>query len=223
MSKLPQSYINLILLNGPGHYYSELGGYFAGVIDTRATDPNGLRYLLIVAPREFGECSDLRWKIEDTSTLNTSSKWDGLSNTNAMNNIDHPAAYWCKQLSINGYTDWYLLAIDELELLYRNFKPTTQENYTGLHNYEPYTPNKSGHNPSSDPTSSSYTSSNPIQTSVNLFKSGNSEAFAATNYWSSTEYSSNSSFYQSFHIGLQHGSNHKTNSHYVRAVRRLTL
>jgi hypothetical protein len=223
MSELPQSYINLILLNGPGHYYSELGGYFAGVIDTRATDPNGLRYLLIVAPKEFGECNDLQWKIEETITPNTCSKWDGLSNTNSMNGRNHPAAYWCKQLRINDLNNWYLPAIDELELLYRNFKPNTTSNYISLHNYEPYTGNGSGYNPSSDPTASSYTFNNPNQTSVNLFKSGNSEAFTATGYWSSTEYSSILSFFQGFTNGYQNGFYNKTNSYYVRAVRRLTF
>ena len=218
---LDSLYANLIILNGFGIFYQEHGGYFTGVIDTRAIDPNGLRYLIFVAPKALGE-SRKRWKTKMTIGSGTTSKWDGWRNTNAMNNSEHPAAQFTRSLTINGYNDWYLPAVDELELLYRNFKPTIGNNYTSSNDpYDPYTGYNSGYNPSSDPVGGNYTATNPAPTSNSLFKTGGSEAFTATSYWSSSECSSSSSFTQHFVNGLQNGHYVKAYSGYVRAVRRL--
>ena len=67
-----------------------------------------------------------------------------------------------------------------------------------------------------------YTSSVPAQTSVTLFQTGNSEAFAAGFYWSSSEYSASFAWFQVFTTGNQ-GYDYKTSSSYVRAVRRLPV
>jgi hypothetical protein len=78
--------------------------------------------------------------------------------------------------------------MDELELIYRNLKPVTADNFTfdstrvfpGQHN--------SGFNPSSDPTGSAYTATGePFQTSVTDFQNGGAEAVDLERYWSSTD------------------------------------
>ena len=91
---------------------------------------------------------------------------------------NHPAFAWADALSINGYSDWYLPAQYELQILYVNLKPGTANNNTGV-----------GINPYSVPArASNYTTTNPGQTSVIPFRSGGVEAFDTSNfYWSSTE------------------------------------
>jgi len=186
------------------------GGYYAGKIVT-----GGVTYALIVAPKaQGGENSSLTWKTSQTTTAGTTSINNGLANTNAMiaaGASAHPAANFCNNLSINGYDDWYLPAKDELEILYRYLKPTTGGNNTG-----------SGANTSSVPTTSNYTSGSPAQTSVTIFRTGNSEAFVSNYYWASTEYSSTNGWIQFFDNGYQ-GYNSKTVTFYVRGVRRIAI
>lgn len=186
------------------------GGYYAGKIVT-----GGVTYALIVAPKaQGGENSSLTWKTSQTSTTGTTSINDGVANTNAMISAGasaHPAANFCNNLSINGYDDWYLPAKDELEILYRYLKPTTSANNTS-----------SGANTSSVPTTGSYTSGSPAQTSVTIFRTGNSEAFISNYHWSSTEYSSKYGWFQDFSDGNQFGY-FKSSAYYVRGVRRIAI
>lgn len=133
MSELPQSYINLIALNGPGVYYSELGGYFAGVIDTRATDPNGLRYLLFVSPKKVGEFK-MSWKKYYTNIM--SSEWNGKLNTETLLDLNIITKFW-HNANINNYFDWYLPSKQELLLLYSVFNPRkTKDNNFKLNKNE---------------------------------------------------------------------------------------
>jgi len=186
------------------------GGYYAGKIVT-----GGVTYALIVAPKaQGGESNSLAWKTSQSTTTGTTSINDGLANTNAMIAAGaeaHPAANFCNNLSINGYSDWYLPAKDELEILYRYLKPTTNANNTS-----------SGANTSSVPTTSNYTSGSPAQTSVTIFRTGNSEAFTSNYYWASTEYSSTRGWIQYFTDGNQNNLG-KTSTGYVRGVRRIAI
>lgn len=186
------------------------GGYYAGriMIDEQA-------YALVVAPKTQGGESDiLRWKTTQTTTVGTDSRNDGWSNTQAMiqaGSALHPVAAFFSGLSINGYDDWYLPSRDELEILYRAFKPTTQNNST---NY--------GANPSAIPPTGNYTTSNPSQTDIEAFKSGGGEDFSTVYYWSSTQDSSARSLIQTFSIGGQI-TNSKTTTLRVRGVRRVAI
>lgn len=97
------------------------GGLYAGQI----TEDDGITYAIIVAPKaQGGEASGtLAWKTTQTATTGTDSLNNGFNNTAAMVAAGislHPAAQFCKGLSINGYTDWYLPAKDELNLIYTN-------------------------------------------------------------------------------------------------------
>jgi hypothetical protein len=156
------------------------GGFFAGYISYTA---NGVAtHGLIVAPVASGSNGEffISFKTTSTATSGTQSPFDGLANSNAMNNADHPAAQYCRGLSIGGYTDWYLPARYELDIAYQNLKPTTASNDT-----------LSGINPYSVPErTANRTAIAPAQTSVLAFQSGGAEdfAFGGRNvFWSSTE------------------------------------
>jgi hypothetical protein len=186
------------------------GGYYAGQISTAG---NGVAdYYLVVSPLSSGQTS-AQWKTANTSTAGTSSVIDGPTNSNNMNNIDHPAAQFCKGLSIGGYTDWYMPAKNELDICYYNLKPTTQINNTNA-----------GINANSVPIRSSpYTTGNPAQTSAANFQSTGAQPFSAVLYWSSTEFSATSAWFQNFGNGNQYRTNYKSNSYNVRAVRRVAV
>jgi hypothetical protein len=128
-----------------------------------------------------------------------------------MNNADHPAAEFCEGLTIGGFSDWYMPALNELEVCYYNLKPTTQSNYTS-----------SGANVNSVPVRGNYTSGNPAQTASSDFKSTGTEDFDVVGYWCSTTYSDTSGWKQFFDNGMQDTSG-KTNTGYVRAIRRVAI
>jgi len=118
-----------------------------------------------------------------------------------------------------------LPARDELELVYRHFKPTTQDNNDGAR------PSGTefgadgatyGTNNSSDPTGSGYTLSDPAQTTVTSFQDGGADYLTASNYWSSTEYHASGSWIQGFSNGFQN-LNFKDSTSRVRAVRRVAV
>jgi hypothetical protein len=85
--------------------------------------------------------------------------------------------------------------------------------------------NTHGLNNNSDPQGVAYTTTVPGQTAVAAFQSGNAEAMAfgsTERYWSSTEFSTSGAWYQRYATsrpGYQTNSG-KSNSYYVRAVRR---
>jgi hypothetical protein len=143
---------------------------------------------------------------------NNSSVIDGPTNSANMNDASHPAAQFCEGLTIGTFSDWYMPAQNELEVCYFNLKPTTTSNNTG-----------SGTNTNAVPSrGSNYTAGTPAQTAATDFQTGNTEAFAADFYWSSTENSATLAWGQIFDNGDQ-GPNTKANSSYVRAVRRVAV
>ena len=111
---------------------------------------------------------------------------------------------------IGGYNDWYLPARNELEILYFNLKPTTTTNQTGV-----------GINPNAVPARASlYTAGNPAQATNALF-AGGAQAFAATDYWSSSDNNNNvNAWDQDFNNGYQY-VRFKTGNAYARAIRRI--
>lgn len=193
------------------------GGFYAGKISTTS---NGVAtHYLIVAPKS-SESSGRTWGVYGVTTGQTS-VIDGPTNTTveAALGASYQAAVFCNNLNagagLNTYTDWYLPAKNELEVLYYNLKPTTDANNTS-----------SGSNAnavSPEPISTNYTSGSPAQTSAGIgFRTGETNAFASDNYWSSTEQAGTTAWRQSLPYGYQ-GSDSKTANYYVRAVRRIAV
>lgn len=214
------------------------GGYYTGKIVQ-----SGSTYYVIVAPKSTGE-SNLKWATYSNNGLMTAARTfnDGPTASASMNNATYfPAAYFCENLTINGYTDWYMPARDELELCYRNLRPSANE----YNNTDPRVKiaidypegndvdgNKMGINRNSSPTGAAYTDSNPGVTSVAAFAAYGSgpEAFALVSYASSTYAGYDGSFYciwqQNFNVGNQTGYGYAcqpTFNRYVRAVRRIAM
>lgn len=213
------------------------GGYYAGKIQ-RA---DGI-YALIVAPKALGQSpTTLAWKNAQTTSGACKSLNNGAINTAHMvangNATVYPAAHYCNDLAINGYSDWYLPARDELEIAYRNLKPTTESNdssRTGKSSYvytdiNDGTTAGNGINNHSIPAGVVYTTFNPAQTTLAPFKQGGAETFyegSNSRYWSSTEYSSEYAWSQvlsSSYAGRQYGNSHMTISYPVRAFRAVKI
>ena len=214
------------------------GGYYAGKIQ-RA---DGV-YALIIAPKALG-FSKLAWKNANTTSGACKSLNNGAINTAHMvasgSATVYPAAHYCNNLIINGYSDWYLPARDELEIAYRNFKPTTEPNTSASPKYKStyvYTDindgvsSATGVNSHSIPAGTAYTLSaatNPAQTPLTLFKQGGGETFYMdTNsyYLTSTEFSATEICIQSFsgvHAGFQNKSG-MSSAKYIRAFRAVKI
>jgi hypothetical protein len=192
------------------------GGFYAGEISTSG---NGVAsHYLVVAPLSTGQTT-AQWKNARTATPGADSSIDGPQNTADMvadgNSTVYPAAHFCNDLVIGGFSDWYMPARNELEVCYFNLKPTTNSNDTS-----------SGANPNAVPArASNYTSGNPGQTSATDFKTGGAEAFTAARYWCSTEATIDFAFTQSFINGRQTltSDDKKDYSYRVRAVRRVSV
>jgi hypothetical protein len=103
------------------------GGIYMGTIAAAGTC-----YYLIVAPNATGCAQACQWKTTRTATAGTGSLTDGYANTyGPMDNADHPAGNWCATRTINGFSDWYLPAIDEIETFYDNGATSNNESVIG--------------------------------------------------------------------------------------------
>ena len=193
------------------------GGYYAGKISTSG---NGVAtHYLIVAPYST-EVSGYRWGYNGAGY--DGSRIDGPGNTTTLAAAGFPAAQYCENLTEGGYSDWYLPARDEVDVLYYNLKPTTATNQTSYGNnaysVSPQTPN------------TYYTSGTPAQTTAAAFQFGGAEAFwpragtADYAYWSSTGMWNNTdAFAQQFGNGQQQSWNRGNLDNRTRAVRRIPV
>lgn len=200
------------------------GGYYAGLIWVGNT-----RYALVMAPKASGNTQST-WSGSTVGNLTNLSRWDGKTNCSGVTDIN--AITWVRSLNIGGFNDWYIPAIDELELLYRNFKPTLTANVSGM-----VVPtigptlitNPNGTNTSSFPTGDPYTTSSPAQTSLAIFKAGGAECLDSTTApiatWSST-FSSIAlvyTYFQRHDAGEENLASAGGNSLTIRAVRRVPV
>jgi len=199
----------LIVALQVGQVYA--GGFYAGGISIRGDGTAD--YNLIVAPKATGE-STKTWGTYGVTTGITS-VINGPTNSASLAALgaDYQAAIFAEGLTIGGYSDWYLPARNELEVLYYNLKPTIAAN-------EP-TSGSNANAVSPEPISSYHVANSPAQTSVVGFRTGETDAFAADRYWSSTEYISYYPWGVRFNDGADFGYG-KQNSVYVRAVRRIS-
>lgn len=190
------------------------GGYYAGSISTTA---NGVAtHYLIVSPAASGQKSPGAWKTSQTNAPGTDSLINGPANSAAMNDPAYPAAYFCEGLTIGGYTDWYLPAKNELEVLYYYFKPKTDGNKT--------TSGSNANAVSPEPISTNYTASSPARTSITAFRDGGSECIGNSSLvWSSTQQSTQWAFVQYFADGDQITQLKDQTTCWTRAVRRVPV
>ena len=217
------------------------GSYSAWVI--------AARYKVIVAPKSGGENAGVQYKNANSAAPAACfTLTNGPAATAAMIAADdstvYPLAHWAKAINelndgegLSGYTDWYIPARDELELIWRNLKPVTNNNYTTADRYDAaaYTKDANlddvaathGANRNSDPAGDAYTASVPGQTGVASFRSGGEEAltFGSAYYWSSSEASATNAWsqvYATSHPGRQYGGS-KANGYRALACRRSIL
>tara|TARA_X000001388_G_scaffold64764_3_gene51023 strand:+ start:232 stop:1140 length:909 start_codon:yes stop_codon:yes gene_type:complete len=183
------------------------GGFYVGRFQIQ-----GDEYALIVSPRDTGEIQDAEWG-EYGKAIEAHSYCDGLANTRAMAAAGSALAKHILSLQIGEHSDWYLPSRDELELCYRNLKPTSTPNDCTY---------RDGDNPSSLPPGLPYNQAAPTQTVEPQFQAGNAEAFAADRYWTSTEQDRDAALQQEFSDGMQ-GDDIKHYPASARAVRRIKL
>jgi len=184
------------------------GGFFAGLINIKGTT-----YGLAVADKAEGEHADAPLLTSYTDVTGACSVFDGAANTAALAEAGSELAKWAQGLILSGHADWYLPSRDEVEVLYRNLKPGTSENYTfGRH----------GENLSAVPPTYAYTSTVPAQTTAEAFQADGAQAFDTAWYWTSTQYSRGNAWFQSFSGGYQL-SHDKFTELRARAVRRFKV
>jgi hypothetical protein len=185
------------------------GGFYAG-----RTQIGDQVFALIVAPKALGELVGA-WNDSLKSVAGAISYCDGLENTIAMVEAGSAIAQAARALVIDGAQDWYIPSQDELEVIYRNLKPTTETNSCYA---------RSGINLSAVPPTRPYTPDLPMQTLAETFQVGGAEAFEEAWYWSSTQHAAYSDYawLQYFYHGGQ-GYDHKSYQGRARAVRRLPI
>ena len=167
------------------------GGFFAG-----AYLLNGQRRALITSPKKLGELNDSVWIKDYQNVPSAQSLNDGLANTKAMAEAGSDIAKQALAAVIDGLNDFYIPSQDELEIIYRAFKPTTETNSLW---------GRSGVNASAETPTHPYSEQVPAQTLLDAFKEGGEEALEAKAYWSSTQHagSSYNAWSQNFRNGYQ--------------------
>jgi hypothetical protein len=184
------------------------GGFYTGNIRVGVD-----LYALITAPRDRGRHEPVAWNSMNKRVEKACSFTDGAANTKAMANGGSAIAKWALALNIEGINDWYLPSRDELELIYRHFKPGARPNYYVYRN---------GENANSVPKGFPYSSGNPEQTTIPWFREGNAEALANEWFWSSTQYSAHLAWGQFFNEGCQDLTT-KESAGWAVAVRRVKV
>jgi hypothetical protein len=196
------------------------GGYYAGQISQ--SNNSVATHYLIVSPRASGQ-GITNFRVPFGGTPTAQSFYDGATNSANMNSPTHPAASFCEGLTIGGYSDWYLPAKLEQEIVYYNLKPATTSNFA---------PNlyTTGQNSYAVPSRSSYTGGNPAQTSVGLFQTSNTEAYGSGGtasqqaYWSSTNFSTVAfAWCQYFSNGFMYPYFRNDSGLSVRAIRKVAV
>ena len=227
------------------------GGYFAGqIVGAGSTtggglDDLGVIYNLIVAPvtgtgtqqGQYGGATPtgVQYRnpaLADTNPNSQNANFGKLA-TEQFAAATHPMFDWCvngangprSSGGIGGYSDWYIPAKNELEVLYYFLKPDLPVGGN-------VNDTSSGSNPqavSPEPVSTNYTTTNPAQTTANGtggrgdFRTGGSQAFSNTSsYWSSTESTptTGNAWRQAFGGGIQ-STNGKATNLLARAIRRI--
>lgn len=213
------------------------GGFYAGEIyttqgniDPADTYQEGERYALIVSPESLESPTQLRWRSSYLQPVDEAkTRWNGLAAQRALAaDTAFEAFQYCIQLPFpaDDGSEWYLPALDELELIYRNLKPSTAANTVGDTNAAifPAPPHPNGSNPSSNPPGPPYTASSPVVTSVPHFVNAGGENLTPSfNYLAATWQGGNNVWTQHMGNGQQYSVGQINSTRYVRPVRRVPL
>ena len=203
------------------------GGFYAGNIVQ-----GGTTYRLVISPKASGQSGLLQFKTSNTAaptatrTLN-----NGPAASASMTGSTYPAANFCNNLTINGFSDWYLPARDELELCYRNLKPTVENNWTQDRPFSSIVypegndvfSDTAGRNRNSSPAGAAYTVNNPQRTVVTAFRSTGDEFLENGGHWTSSEFSTTDAWLQQGNVGVQFNLEKTFSFAIARAVRRVAL
>lgn len=186
----------------PGSVYDD--GFYVGRLRVEA-----IEYALILPPKAKSEHAAVVWNDSEKSVAGALSFCDGHANTVAMAKAGSKVAQWALD------HDMHIPALDELELLYRAFKPGTESNYCYA---------RAGINVSALPPTYPYTPDFPEQTKLKVFKDGGAEAFAREWYWSSTQHVSGSDYaWMQYFYGGGQDYYLKVIKYRARAVRRIKI
>lgn len=191
------------------------GGFFAGLYTL-----SGVRYALVLSPKAQGERAGLNYNAGITTEGH-----DGRIPTEASPDTVGTVNQFTRNLVIGGFDDWYTPGRNELEMLYRAFKPGAEANWTGARVPNDWaigeTSHAMGQNDSSD-HGGGYTTASPAQTPLAKFQAGGSECMAAAYHWSST---ANASFIlvQSMTSGGVQSYSARSSTWHTRAVRKVAL
>ena len=193
------------------------GGYYAGQIGVNSV----ATHYLIVGPLSSAYNASIKWKNANTAATGAASVIDGPQNTADIvadgSATVYPAAHFCNNLTIGGFSDWYLPAQNEMQVCHYNLKPVTTSSAT----------NK-GINPNSVPArTSNYTASDPAQTSAAIFQTGGSEAYVGLPYpngyyWTSTQSATDRAYILIMDAGGSYSFS-KSGNYSVRAIRRVAV
>jgi hypothetical protein len=195
--------ISVLMNNAPfeiGAYWTAEGGYYAGAVQW----PNGQIYDLVIAAKAdrphqstygFGKS---QWsETEAALTVSPATaivySYDGASATAAYAAAGFVGATGVNGVTINGFSDWYVPSLNELYAVYRNLKPTTDDNATYAtvgFRYSNLGITQMGQQPYAVGGAFTATAEDPARTTVAAFQSGGAQAFSGANYndyyWSST-------------------------------------
>ena len=199
------------------------GGFFAGLYSMNA---NGVpTHKLILAPKSTGEYLGAWMTAVNVSSPGAQSTSDGYSNTINTNNSNHPISQYCINKTVGGYTDWYCPSKNELEICYRNFKPSALSNNTS-----------SGSNPNAVPPTGNYTTTAPTTTTAPYYAPGGSDRWSTSapsapsgTYWTSTRQSGATGLpwvqymYSNGGAGNQQLIAPRTNQGFVRPMRKVPV
>ena len=221
------------------------------------TAPYGERYALIVSPRDYEPTAGVNWGDDNSAGFDMAfSRWNGRAttawatdevglgrlpafqfisdlNANAFassgtaNGVSIRGGAMSTAVPADGGSPWYLPALDELDLLYRAFKPTETANRRRADDrneaYKAFPVNQpDGRNWSLETPSYGHTTA-PGRTTVAAFQSGGAQALAASTYWSATvnKYTDHTFWSQNMDDGGQ--DEWGTQGYALRAVRRVEI
>jgi hypothetical protein len=104
------------------------GGFYAGQISTAGNSVAD--YYIIVGPVASAQSTSKQWKNANTATTGADSTIDGPQNTADMvadgSATVYPAAHFCNNLTIGGFSDWYMPAKTNLKCAITTSNPQQQ-------------------------------------------------------------------------------------------------